>query len=247
MEPPTEETSRPGLDRLSLLAPAFVNELLVPALSLEPGLTVRAISTPSCLVRRYVEAASGAAAFDAAVLVGEGAEVPTSWSCTHVEEVAYGLFTSPRVALSLGPTPSADDVRDLRFVAPVHVAPSGEIVRVDDRCPLGREDRWVTHEVADLRLALRIASETDRLVYAPSVAAAASVRDGSLVEVPVEGWSRTAPVQLSFRCERGRSRFEAVLTEALRCALGRAVSTSSVVRAATRRPGTGKRRRSGTR
>jgi hypothetical protein len=238
------ETAVTSLARLTLVAPAFVGELLLPALAVAPGLAITALSAPRPLVRQYLT--SSTPPVDAAVTLGDEPTLPPRWSTVHVGEIAYGLFTSPRVAGSLGSEPSADDVQDLRFVALVYVTSKGDLLADDDRCPLPREERWITHEVDDVRVACRLAAETDRLFYGLSLAAAPFVRDGALVEVPIRGWSRVDSVQLVCDGERVPAPLQTEIADALRLALGKTLRTSAVVSAAEKQPSGRKRRSSKT-
>jgi DNA-binding transcriptional LysR family regulator len=217
------EASATHLGRLTLVAPSFVNEVLLPACSFVPGLTVRAVSAPAAVCNQVADSH-----FDAAITVGAQLDFPSPWSCTPVGELVHGLFASSRLARSLSATPSVDEIRDLRFVAPLYVSSSGELVSDDDGCPLARDQRWITHEVEDVRLACRIAAETDRLVYGPAIAAAPFLRDGSLVEIAIPGWSKTEPVFVACHGERVDPSVEGAMVTTLRKALGSAAAGSIV-------------------
>jgi hypothetical protein len=189
-KPPTSKDATAGRDvaPVTLAAPAFVIELVLPFVSLDPGVTLRSVTlVPGDWHPADVHQTSQPP-FDAVITVGEEANVPGEWEHLLVGEIAYALFASQRIARSLEhERPKADDVEDLPYVA---------LVSASDLCPVPRADRWVTHEVETFALACRVAAALDRLVYAPVLVAAPFVRDGSTSRsgkaTLARGWRRSS-------------------------------------------------------
>src|SRR5438445_695627 len=66
---------------------------------------------------------------------------------------------------------------------------NGQLVPVEDGCPLPRGRRRIGNEVQTIGLGLELAARTQQLIFGPVIAARSHVLEGSLVEVPVAGWS----------------------------------------------------------
>lgn len=202
---------RSAAGRLTLAAPSFVNEALLPRLATDPDRSLRAVAVPPILLEEY----AARKIFDAAVVLGDAHRFSPVWSRTEVGLLRYGLFASPETAARIGPQPTLDHLASLPFVAAVYVSREGELVVGDDRCPIPRAYRKIVHEVETVGLACKIAAESSFLVYGPVVAASALVAQGALVEVHVRGWRRSDPLFLV----TNRDFVSASETEALAAAL----------------------------
>lgn len=214
------EGGTPSLRRewLTIAAPTFLGDLLFPHLASGPELrSIRGLSVPQTMLPRLAEQHL----FDAALSVSTELTMPMGWSSMHVGDVRYALFASPAMASVLGADPQVEDIRRCRFVAPVYVsAATGELVPGDDRCPLPRAERRIAHEVENIRLACRLAIETDHLVYGPALAAAPFVSAGVLAEIRAPGFTRTDPLYLACDAATVRARVQDALFAAIRCVLG---------------------------
>jgi len=214
------EGGAPALRRewLTIAAPTFIGETLFPHLASGPELrSIRGLSVPQLMMPKYAEERL----FDAAVSIGCAIDIPAGWSSQPVGEIRYALFASPAMASVLGPEPSIEDIRRCRFVAPVYVGPQGgEIIPGDDRCPIPRGERRIAHEVENIRLACKLAIETDHLVYGPALAAAPFVSAGVLTEVRAPEMTRVDSLFLACDSSSVRARVQDALFAAIRCVLG---------------------------
>ena len=204
----------PTLERpLVLAAPSFVNELLLPALA-PTGLSVRAVS----LLPEPLGRLAGRGQLDLVVAIGAAPPL-AAWTSEPVTELVHALFASPGRAAALGAYPDLADIVAGPFVAPVYASAEG-LVGGEDRCPIGRDRRRVTHEVVNVRLACRVAAEADLFVYGPVAAAAPFVEAGTLVEIAASGRRRTRPASSPWttvktpcrRVDRGSASTARVLT-----------------------------------
>ena len=213
-------------ERLTFSLPTFIAEVLLPHLARSPAFgAIRCLSVPQMLMSKYAELQL----IDAAITVGSELEPPPGWSSSRIGEVRYGLFASPRTARVLGESPSVDDVQRHRFVAPVYVLRTGELIPGDDGCPLPRRERNVGHEVENMTLACRVAAESDQLVYGPALATAPFVTAGQLTEVAVPGWSKCDPIYCASDRGTVRSRLRDELASAIEGVLGAPSRPSGVI------------------
>jgi DNA-binding transcriptional LysR family regulator len=214
------EGGAPALRRewLTIAAPSFIGELLFPHLASGPELrSIRGLSVPQMMMPKFAEEHL----FDATLSIATELTMPMGWSSLHVGDIRYALFASPAMAGVLGADPQVEDIRRCRFVAPVYVSPAtGELVPGDDRCPLPRGERRIAHEVENIRLACRLAIETDHLVYGPALAAAPFVSAGVLAEIRAPGFARVDPLYLACDTSAVRARVQDALFAAIRCVLG---------------------------
>lgn len=188
MEAIVEELQRiePGAEampEITIAAPSYLsNAFFAPIAQSLPGVRVRGIELPPALIRAFAPEGQ----FEFALALG-APRFPRNWSSTKVGEVRSGLFASPALARKLGKGPVAPEkLLGIPFVQPLN-AFQGQILRVDDGCPLGSA-RMRGHEAQTIAIGLTLAARTDQLVFGPVLAASAVVSRGLVVEVPVRGW-----------------------------------------------------------
>jgi DNA-binding transcriptional LysR family regulator len=215
---------RASTEPLLLAAPSFLLDLVMPSLVSSGCGSLRALSAAP----RELAKLAATEDVDGIVTIGDPLELPSAWSRHVVGVVRFGLFGAPDTARSLGARPSPSDVARWPFVGCVLGSRRGDLAEGDDRCPLGRRDRTIAHDVQTASLACKVAAETDLLVYGPLPAAYADVARGALVEIEVPGWSVEAPVAFHGDARRiDVDRHDAII-RVLRAAL-RPVPTQSVV------------------
>lgn len=178
---------------LTLAAPSFINDSFLPMFAARCARAIRSVRLPSALVEQF----AAERIIDVAVSIGIEGRLPKTWSSEAVGEVHYGLFGAPGLVQSLGPTPTREEICRIPFVVPLYVRASGVLEVGDDRCPLGRDERLVGHEVESIGLACYVAAQTDHLVYGPRLAAAPLVREGALVELASSDLGRSDPLLLA--------------------------------------------------
>jgi DNA-binding transcriptional LysR family regulator len=157
--------------------------------------------------------------FDVALVVGELEGRPSTWTSDTVGEVRVALLAPPEIAAKLAPFPATPDrVRAYPFVVPT-IAPSDRFVPLDDACPLQRDERVVGHETQTIGAALEFAAQTGHVVFGPVIAARRLIESGSLVEVPVAGWSVAEPLAVVCNGNRVLANVRKSILRALRDAL----------------------------
>jgi hypothetical protein len=218
-----------GTRRLTLALPSFLSEVLFPKLAAIAGCPLRAVGLPQAALGRSARAH----AIDLAVTIGKLPDLPETWSLEHVGELRHGLFAGAGIAGRLGDRPSVDDIRKQPFVVATYVAGLAdgvtELVSGDDRCPLARGERLVGHEVETMRLASRVAAETDHLVYGPTIAVHPLLDAGALVEVSVPGWIQSDPLYLTSDPARVSATQEEEFAKAIRTILEGIPRASGIV------------------
>ncbi len=200
---------------LTIAAPSSLLPPILPRIiNALPGMRVRGIELPPALLRGY----AGEELFDLALLPGAVTGLPSKWVTTRIGELRKSLFASPSVARKLGPQPSLEQLRTASFVGPI-VYDGGKFVSSTDDCPLGLEDRAVASEVGTMALALQIATECGHLVFGPAIAAHRELREGTLVELNVKGWSVSETLYLACDAERVLARVQTTIVAAIQAAL----------------------------
>lgn len=211
LERPRAENSR----ELAIAAPSYLAAFFLPVLAAaQPGIRLRSLQLAPALLRAY----AGESLFAAALTIGPE-RFPRSWVTTRLGELRKALFAAPATARRLGRGPlPVEKLKDVPFISPV-VHEGGQLVPVDDGCPLTPAERMLGHEVATIGLGLELAACSEQVVFGPMVAAAPYVASGKLVVVPVSGWDLRDP--LFFACDGDRvlARTQRELIEALRGAL----------------------------
>jgi DNA-binding transcriptional LysR family regulator len=188
-----------SLRQLTISAPSYMNMIFVPHIvACRPNLRIRALEMPPPLIRACI----AQNLFDLTLMLGKPA-LPHSWTCTPLGELRKALFASPTVAQRLAaPHPVSESMlRELPFISPVSNF-NGQFVQLDDGCPLKYSERRLGHEVTTLVLAMELAASTEQLIFGPAIAAQRYVANGTLVEIPVEGWYVSEPLYLACSNER---------------------------------------------
>ncbi|HVO31563.1 MAG TPA: LysR family transcriptional regulator [bacterium] len=195
---------------ITVAAPSYLsNAFVAPIAQRLSGVRVRGIELPPALIRAFASEGQ----FEFALSLGPS-RFPRNWSSTKVGEVRSGLYASPAVAKSLGKGPVAPEkVAALPFVQPLN-AFQGQIVRVDDGCPLGN-NRKRGHEAQTIAIGLSVAARTGQLVFGPSIAAAAAVARGQVVEIPVRGWDVRQDLFVSCEGDRVMAKVGRAVCEAV--------------------------------
>ena len=182
------EATRAGVETLPLVtvaAPTWISQAFLPGIAFrleQEGVRVRGIELAPALIRTFLVDGS----FDFAITTDPPLLTKT-WSSTPVGEVRHALYGSPEVARSLGKGPvDPAALQAHEFVSPVNML-NGQVVRVDDRCPLGSARRR-GHEAYNFASALELIARTRQLAFGPSIAARKAVERGAVVEIPVRGW-----------------------------------------------------------
>jgi hypothetical protein len=218
-----------GTRRLTVALPSFLSEVLFPKLAAIADCPLRAVGLPQAALGRSARAR----AIDLALAIGQLPDLPETWSLQQVGELRHGLFAGPGTAGRLGGRPSVDDIQQQPFVVATYVSGLAdavtEFVAGDDRCPLAREDRLIGHEVETMRLASRVAAETDHLVYGPTIAVHPLLDAGALVEVSVPGWIQSDPLYLTSDPERVSATQEEGFARAIRTLLEGIPRASGIV------------------
>lgn len=201
---------------VTIAGPSFLLAAFLPAVESKlTGLVVRGLELPPPLLRAY----SAEDFFDLCLVHKTTARLPASWSSVGVGQLRQGLFASPALARRLGPQPlSVERLGGVPFISPVYFA-DGQLVPVDDDCPLTRSERLVGHQVFTIVLALELAARTEQLVFGPLIAASRHLASGGLVEVRVEGWKVEGPLYLACNGDRVLARVRNGVAEIVREAL----------------------------
>jgi DNA-binding transcriptional LysR family regulator len=188
------------LVRMTVAATPLLHELLLPPLAASvDGLMLRGVQ----LLTRHIRALISERLFELALLQDEVGWLPQGWSARRVGTIRSALYASPETAASFGHRLlTTEDVSRLRFVGPISLSESGELVAGDDGCPIPLSRRRIGHETQTISSALEIAALTNQVVFGPELAARHHVEAGRLVEVPVEGWDIQLPLHLA--CAEGQ-------------------------------------------
>jgi DNA-binding transcriptional LysR family regulator len=202
---------------LTVSAPTYLCGCLLPEIcAAHDDLLVRTLEVAPALVRAY--AAGGF--FDVAFTLGRD-RFPEAWSATNVGRLRLGLLGSPALAKQLGPQPLAEDrVRKLPFISPSYVM-NGELIPVEDSCPLPRKQRRLGTEVQTIGLGLELAARTEQVIFGPLLAARHHLGARRLVELRVDGWADAAGEEIYVVCNADRvsGRLQRSLAEVSRRAL----------------------------
>ncbi|MBS2031401.1 MAG: LysR family transcriptional regulator [Deltaproteobacteria bacterium] len=211
LERPRGENTR----ELALAAPSYLASFFLPVVARsQPQLRLRALQLAPAIVR----AMAGEALFEAALTVGPE-RFPRSWVTTRLGEIRRGLYASPATARKLGKTPlTLDRLRNIPFISPV-VHDSGQMVPVDDGCPLQPGERTLGHEVATIGLGLELAACSEQVVFGPMIAAAGHLEAGTLELLEVTGWDVHEPLFFACNGDRVLARDQRALIDAMRGAL----------------------------
>jgi DNA-binding transcriptional LysR family regulator len=219
-----DRTDRPPEGELTLGAPSSILLPILPRVARAlPRMRVRGVEFPPGLLRRY--AADGV--FDVAVLAGGTNGFPPRWASVHVGELRKSLFASPAVARRIGPRPTAAQVKRESFVGPL-AYDGGKLVSSPDDCPLGLGERLVAVEVGTMDLALRVAAQSEHLVFGPVIAAHREIVEGSIVELRVPGWDVSEPIHIVCNAERVLARTQTAIADVVRATLAEAEARATV-------------------
>lgn len=203
------------VEALTIAAPSYLADLFIPAIAaVLEGSRVRALQLAPPTMRSL--AADNL--FDACLTIGRQ-PLPESWESERVGDLRRALFAAPGVAKKLGPGPVAEAaLAELPFVVPVYTA-NGEYVPIDDGCPIPVNARVRGHEAQVIGLGLELAARTGQLVFGPVVAAREHVKRGALVEIPVEGWTRSQELFLACSVDRVQQGQRRAITSTVRATL----------------------------
>lgn len=202
---------------LTVAAPSYLLQAFLPACAAGLEETrVRGLQLAPSAIMAFMSLGH----FEVALLAGEH-RLPSHWRAERVGALASGLFAQPTVARRLGPSPTANALRGLPFIAPVAFT-QGHFEPVDDGCPLPLGERLSGHEAPSIGLALAVAAKTPQLAFGPRIAARDAVAAGTLVEVPVAGWNVKSPLILAADIDRLTARDFARL-----CALAKSLVDTS--------------------
>ncbi len=205
---------------LTIAAPSSLLPPFLPSLiAAMPRMRVRGIELPPALLRSY----AAEELFDVAILPDGMSGLPSKWANVRIGELRKSLLGSPALARKLGRRPTMNQLRRTPFVGPV-AYDGGKFVPSTDDCPLGLGERTIASEVGTMDLALRVAAECDHLVFGPLIAAQREIENGSLVELPVRGWTVSETLFLACDAERVLARVQTTILEAVRSVLARRAS-----------------------
>ena len=210
------ERPRPeNVRELAIAAPSYLGAFFLPAIAQKlPELRLRALQFAPALLRAY----AGEALFDSALTVGPE-RFPKSWVSTRIGELRKALFASPATAKKLGRMPvSTERLRAVPFISPV-VHNSGQVVPVDEGCPIPPGERVLGHEAATIALGLELAACSEQVVFGPLIAASPHLKAGKLVVVEVQGWDLADPLFFACNGDRVLAREQRALVECMRAAL----------------------------
>ena len=208
-----ERSESPTIAELTVAAPSYLIASFLPAVaSCLPELRVRGIELAPSFVQSYASENF----FEMAILPHSAERMPTTWVSVKVGEMRSGLFASVDLARRLGPFPvSVHKLRSIPFVAPIYNA-EGRYFAADDDCPLTVSERKKGHSAQTIGSALELAARTHQLVFGPVVAARRFIATGSLVEVPVRGWSVKDTLYISCNADRMMAKVQTAVVKAMR-------------------------------
>jgi DNA-binding transcriptional LysR family regulator len=203
----------PTVSELTVAAPSYLIASFLPAVACcLPQLRVRGIELAPSLVQTYASENF----FEMAILARSAERMPTTWVSVKVGEMRSGLFASPDLARRLAPFPtSVNKLRSIPFIAPIYNA-EGRFFAADDDCPLAVSERKKGHSAQTIGSALELASRTHQLVFGPVIAARRLVGAGSLMEVPVRGWSVKDALYISCNADRMMAKVQTAVVKAMR-------------------------------
>lgn len=203
----------PIIAELTVAAPSYLIACFLPAVACGlPQLRVRGVELAPSLVQTYASENF----FEMAILARSAERMPTTWVNVKVGEMRSGLFATPDLARRLAPFPvSVHKLRSVPFVAPIYNA-DGRYFAADDDCPLPVAERRKGHSAQTIGSALELAARTHQLVFGPVVAARHFVATGSLVEVPVRGWSVKDALYISCNADRMMAKVQTAVVRAMR-------------------------------
>jgi len=203
----------PSISELTVAAPSYLIAAFLPAVaSALPQLRVRGIELAPSLVQTYASENF----FEMAILPRSADRMPTTWVSVKVGDLRSGLFATPDLARRLAPLPaSVNKLRSVPFVTPIYNA-DGRYLPADDDCPLVLAERRRGHSAQTFGSALELAARTHQLAFGPTIAARRLLTSGSLVEVPVRGWSVSEPLYISCNADRMMAKVQTAVLNAMR-------------------------------
>jgi DNA-binding transcriptional LysR family regulator len=206
---------RAATPELRIAASSCVSLLVLPAVAgALPGYRLRSLELPPALAR--VAAAENV--LDV-VLAPSAEGLPERWERTKLGDFDKRLLGAPALATALGPgSLPREAVRDVPFVG-LSCWANGQIVEVDDGCPIRRADRKAGHEAQTVSLALDLAARTGQIVFAPLFAARAHLAAGTLIELTVDCCSITEPLWLGCDGDRVLARVQKTIVDAVATSL----------------------------
>jgi DNA-binding transcriptional LysR family regulator len=155
--------------------------------------------------------------FDAAFVVSEE-RWSGSWTRTRAGAVRRALFATPAKAKQLGLRVRRDTLRHEVFVGRFD-SDQGRLIPAVDGCPLEDRERRFGHRAQTVAIALELARRSGQLVFAPAIAASSYVREGSLVELRVEGWDVREALYVACHQDRVDAKMQCALIAAVQAAL----------------------------
>jgi DNA-binding transcriptional LysR family regulator len=155
--------------------------------------------------------------FDAAFMAGEE-RWPGSWTKARAGVLRRALFATPAKARQLGSAVRRERVQREVFVGRFDTD-QGRLLPAVDGCPLADRERRFGHRAQTVAIALELARRSGQLVFAPAIAARTYVRDGSLVEIAVEGWDVRDSMYVVCHQDRVGAKVQRALVAAVRTAL----------------------------
>lgn len=208
------KTSRAARE-LTIGAPSYLNAAFLPRIAAaDPELRLRGLDLAPALVRSF----AAQNLFDVAFTVGEE-RLPATWSSVAVGDLRKGLFASPRLARRLGKRVNAAALARVPFVSPIFHS-NGQLIPVDDDCPLPHGSRVLGTETETIGLGLELAARTEQVVFGPVVAAAGHLERGALVEIEVSGWDIRSQLFLACNASRVTNKLRATIAGLVRAHLG---------------------------
>lgn len=216
---------------LSLAGPPFLLGLILSAVTRQLSrYRLRLMELQPPLVRMFL----GDGAFDITFTPGE-TRLPPTWKAVQVGTSVYALFGAPEVVAALGDgtgqplAPQA--LQSQPIIGSVYYA-NRQFLPSTDGFALSAEDRTRGHEVGSLAMALDLARHTDQLVFAPITAAAAYVKRGELLEVPLSTPSYEEPIYVACNIDRVPALVQNAVVEAARLELEQGNREARVILAA---------------
>jgi DNA-binding transcriptional LysR family regulator len=198
--------------KLTLAAPSYLCATFLPTLARAvPDARFRGLECVGAFMRAYATER----VFQIALTVGEE-KFPESWISTRAGTLRLGLFASPSLARTLGPSPSVAKIKSLPFILPVYNSGGAQILPGNDGCPIPREERLLGHEAATVAVAFELAAATNQLAFGPVSAARTLVRAEQLVEVRVPNWHLTETLYVHTNADVVLARVQKAIVTALR-------------------------------
>jgi DNA-binding transcriptional LysR family regulator len=212
----TARAASPEGAEMTVGSPSYLQTSLLSVLgAAAPNVRLRAFELPPSLLRANAQDDG----FDVLLLPGGGEHLPASWVSEEVGKLRRGLFASPALYQRLGKGAVAlERLAEEVFIIPIF-RQQGRVVPVDDDFPIPRVQRKVGHQVQTFHVALELAAETQQFAFGPAIAARRFLASGSLVEVPIEGYTATEPLTFACNVDRVSARVRAAFGSALRTAM----------------------------